>query len=115
MRRRIITGLVILVVVGMFASGLAMVLVADSGDNPETTITLTMPQVVANDLIVRYGQGIEIVQGPVQAEKIYLSYLKDATHLRAILWVDGLMVEVASAPLATPAPATPTPAPATGE
>lgn len=102
MRKKLLIGLAIIAVCFGIASGY----IFDSdgkAEAEEPVVTLTMPQVVANDLVTRYGE-IEIVQGPVKAEKMYLSYLKDATHLRAVLWIDGLMVELVSAPLATPTP-----------
>lgn len=101
MRKKVIIGLIILAMFAAIASGWIF---NGHSDEPEQTITLTMPQVVLNDLAIRYGEGIEVKQGPTEVTREYLTYIVVNGYLKAVKWCDGLMYEVASVPLATPAP-----------
>ena len=118
MKRKMTIGLLVLVLLSLSISSGWVFNRHDSNDEVaqaseptptptanEPTITLTLTQVVETDLRLRYGEGIEVRQGPGKVERQYLTYIVANGQLKAILWVDGLMVELASMELATPAPA----------
>lgn len=107
MKRKVVIGVLILALFAAIASG--WVFNEHGGDEPEQTVTLTMPQIVLNDLVIRYGEGIEVRQGPEKVTGEYLTYIVTNNQLKAVMWVNGLMYEVASVALTTPAPS-PTPA-----
>lgn len=103
MKKRLIIAVVVVAVLGMgIASG--WVFNGNSDSSEPGTVTLTMPQVVLNDIVIRYGEGIEVKRGPEKAETQYITYIVANGYLKAVMWVNGLMYEVASVSLATPAP-----------
>lgn len=107
MRNKIIMAVLILAVVAaVILTSIIVDRMLNRHDNeePEQTVTLTMEQIVLNDLAIRYGEGIEVKQGPEKAETQYITYIVANGYLKAVMWVNGLMYEVASVPLATPIP-----------
>ena len=103
-KRRIIIGVLVLALFAAIASGWVFNGHGNS-DEPEQTVTLTMPQIVMNDLVIRYGDSIEVRQGPEKVTGEYLTYIVVNNQLKAVMWVNGLMYEVASVSLTTPTPA----------
>ena len=106
MKKKAIIGVLILALFAAIASGWVFNGHGNS-EEPEQTVTLTMPQIVLNDLVIRYGDSIEVRQGPERVTGEYLTYVVVNNTLKAVIWCNGLMYEVASVALTTP---TPTPA-----
>lgn len=104
MKKKVIIGLVIVLACFGISSGYIFDSDGKASAEAEPVVTLTMPQVVTGDIVARYGEGIIFQKGPSKVTGEYLAIIDDATHRRAVLWIDGLMVELVSAPLATPAP-----------
>ena len=111
MKKKLFIGLIVILVLGVMSGGFIWGIAKSNGNakaelsqSVTPMIPLTLPEIVTRDLIATYGQNIVILKGPTEVGNITLTYWKDTYRLHATLWVDGLMVEVASAPLPTPTP-----------